>query len=157
MGQWIGSALGQILACRLCGAKPLYKPMLDCCQLDANIRNKFQWNFKQAFSSTKIHLKMSSGKWRPSCLGPNVLIGVSSEELISKVHVLSPWQWKYIWLSGWKIAGRISAIYVIDEMNPLLVKSLTTDVQKNLTISMAAMVTCTINSLAPGRFQLDFR
>ena len=26
------------------------------------------------FSFKKMHLKMSSGKWRPSCLGPNVLI-----------------------------------------------------------------------------------
>ena len=26
------------------------------------------------FSLKKIHLKMSSGKWRPFCLGPNVLI-----------------------------------------------------------------------------------
>ena len=25
------------------------------------------------FSFKKIHLKMSSGKWRPFCLGPNVL------------------------------------------------------------------------------------
>ena len=28
-----------------------------------------------AFSFRKIHLKMSSGKWRPFCLGLNVLIG----------------------------------------------------------------------------------
>ena len=32
--QWIGSALVQIMACRLFGAKPLYKPMLICCRLD---------------------------------------------------------------------------------------------------------------------------
>ena len=29
----------------------------------------------QIFSFKKIHLKMSSGKWRPSCLGLSVLIG----------------------------------------------------------------------------------
>ena len=34
MRQWIGSALVQIMACRLFGAKPLSKPMLDYCQLD---------------------------------------------------------------------------------------------------------------------------
>ena len=33
-----------------------------------------------AFSFTKFHLKMSSGKWRPSCLGLNVLIPVSLPE-----------------------------------------------------------------------------
>ena len=29
----------------------------------------------QQFSLKKMHLKMSSGKWRPSCLGLNVLRG----------------------------------------------------------------------------------
>ena len=30
MRQWIGSAFMQIMACRLFGAKPLFKPMLSC-------------------------------------------------------------------------------------------------------------------------------
>ena len=34
MHQWFGSALVQIMACRLFGAKPLSKPMLGYCQLD---------------------------------------------------------------------------------------------------------------------------
>ena len=34
MRQWIGSALVQIMACRLIGTKPLSKPMLGYCQLD---------------------------------------------------------------------------------------------------------------------------
>ena len=34
MRQWIGSALVQIMACRLFGAKPLSKPRLDYIQLD---------------------------------------------------------------------------------------------------------------------------
>ena len=34
MCQLIGSALDQIMACRLFGAKPLSKPMLGYCQLD---------------------------------------------------------------------------------------------------------------------------
>ena len=34
MRQWIGSALIQIMACRLLGAKPLSKPELVSCQLD---------------------------------------------------------------------------------------------------------------------------
>ena len=44
MRQWIGSALVQIMACRLYGAKPLSEPMLECC------------SFK------KMHLKMSSAR-----------------------------------------------------------------------------------------------
>ena len=34
MSQWIGSALVQIIACRLFGAKPLSKPIQGYCQLD---------------------------------------------------------------------------------------------------------------------------
>ena len=43
MRQWIGSALFQIMACRLFGAKPLSKSMLGYCQLD-----KLKWNFNFA-------------------------------------------------------------------------------------------------------------
>ena len=43
--QWIGSALIQIMACRLFGAKPLSKPELDYYQLDP--MNKLQWSFSQ--------------------------------------------------------------------------------------------------------------
>ena len=42
MRQWIGSALFQIMACHLFGAKPLSKPMLDW-----TLRNKWQWNLNQ--------------------------------------------------------------------------------------------------------------
>ena len=34
MRQWNGSALVQIMACRLFGTKPLSEPVLTCCQLD---------------------------------------------------------------------------------------------------------------------------
>ena len=34
-----------------------------------------------AFSFTKKHLKMSSAKWRPFCLGPNVLNEVKNWSL----------------------------------------------------------------------------
>ena len=45
MHQWIVSALLQIMACRLYGAKPLSEPMLDYYQL--NPGNNFQWNSNQ--------------------------------------------------------------------------------------------------------------
>ena len=45
MHWWTGSALVQLMACHLFGAKPLPDPILTYCQLD--LRNKLQWNFNQ--------------------------------------------------------------------------------------------------------------
>ena len=41
--------------------------------LDWTLRNKLHWNFNRSwnFLFKKMHLKMSSGKWRPFCLGLN--------------------------------------------------------------------------------------
>ena len=55
------------MACRLVGAKPLSEPMLEICQLDP-------WDKIFTSSFRKIYLKMSSAKWRPFCLGLNVLM-----------------------------------------------------------------------------------
>ena len=48
MRWWIGSALVQIIACCLDGAKPLSEPMLTYCQLDPkeHISMKFYFKFK---------------------------------------------------------------------------------------------------------------
>ena len=56
MRHWTRSALVQIMACRLFGAKPLPEPMLTF----REIRLKFQ-----NFSYMKMHLKMLCAKWRP--------------------------------------------------------------------------------------------
>ena len=40
----------------------------------------------RAFSFKKMHLKMSSGKWRPSCLGLNVLRHTSQEVIKLSSH-----------------------------------------------------------------------
>ena len=65
MRQWIRSALVQIMACRLLGAKPLYKPMLGYCQLDFKL-NEIAIKI-QNLSFTKMHLKttaiLSRGGW----------------------------------------------------------------------------------------------
>ena len=45
MRQWIASALVQIMACRLFGAKPLSKPMLGYCQI-WTLMDNIQWNIK---------------------------------------------------------------------------------------------------------------
>ena len=61
------------MACRLAGAKPLPEPMLDYCSIGPLGTNFNEISFGiQTFSFKKMHLKMSSGKWRPSCRGLNV-------------------------------------------------------------------------------------
>ena len=67
--QLIGSALVQIMACRLFGAKPLSKPLLGYCQLDP--KEQIQWSFNQ---NTKLFIhenasEISSAKWWPFCPG----------------------------------------------------------------------------------------
>ena len=76
MRQWIGSALVQIMACCLFGAKPLSKPI---CWVIVNWTpgDKLQCNFDkkiQNFAFTKMHLKMSSAKWWPFCPGGDELV-----------------------------------------------------------------------------------
>ena len=52
MRQWIGSALVQLMACRLFGAKPISKPTVVFF-VNCTIRNKLQWNFNQ---NTKLFI-----------------------------------------------------------------------------------------------------
>ena len=70
MRQWIGSALVQIIICRPFGAKPLSKPMLVYCQLNPYKQTSVEfWSKYKTFHSRKIHIKISSAKWRPFCPG----------------------------------------------------------------------------------------
>ena len=67
MRQSIGSALVQIMACRIFAPSHY----LNQCWVNVNwtIRNKFQWNFNRnsnIFIQGNV-LKMSSEKWRPCC------------------------------------------------------------------------------------------
>ena len=68
---WTILTLVQIIVCCLDGTKPLSKPMLTYCQLgcQGTIRIKIH-----KLSLKIIHKKISV-KWRPSCLGLNVLRG----------------------------------------------------------------------------------
>ena len=66
MRRWIGSALFQILACCLFGTKPLSNPTLGYCQFDSYEQTSGKFFIKiQNFSFPKMHLKISSAKWRP--------------------------------------------------------------------------------------------
>ena len=62
----------QIMASRLVGAKPLSEPMLEHCR---TLGTNFSEMLVEihAFSFKEMQLKMSSPKWRPFCLGFNVL------------------------------------------------------------------------------------
>ena len=83
MGQWTGSAVVQIMACRLEGCKPLFEPMLTYCQLDFNeyISMNFYLKFKY-FHSRKMHLNMSSAKWWTFCPGGDELINFPAHQSI---------------------------------------------------------------------------
>ena len=71
------SSLVQIMACRLAGAKPLSEPMPECYYY-WTFGNKLQWIYNRNLYILiqEIHLKMSPGKWRPSCLGLMCYVGV---------------------------------------------------------------------------------
>ena len=71
MRQWIESALGQIMACRLFSTKRLSKPILGYGQ--KGIKFSEILFIIQSFSFTKMPLKISSAKWRPFCPGGNKL------------------------------------------------------------------------------------
>ena len=69
MRRWTGSALVQIMACRLDGAKPLSEPMLTYYQFDHRETYFNEILFEiQIFSFSKMRLNMSSTKWRSFCL-----------------------------------------------------------------------------------------
>ena len=55
--------------------------------VNQTIRKKLQWNLNEihTFSLKKIHCKMSSGKWRPFCLGLNVLINSSPMDKMTTI------------------------------------------------------------------------
>ena len=62
------------MACRLVGAKPLSEPMLEYCYLDSLSTNFSQILIKiHPISFKKMHVKLSSAKWQPFCLGFNAL------------------------------------------------------------------------------------
>ena len=66
--QWTGSALVQVMACRLFGAKPLPEPMLAYCRLDSwdQISVKFESEFYH-FHSRKCIWNCRLSEWRMFC------------------------------------------------------------------------------------------
>ena len=72
MRQKPNPSLVKIMACRLFRAKPLSEPMLEYWWLDPYLGTNFSEIL--IFSLKKMRLKVSSAKWRPFCLGLNVLV-----------------------------------------------------------------------------------
>ena len=64
MRQWIGSALVQIMVCRLFGTEPLSKPKLLSIGPSGTKFREILIKI-QNFSFPKMHLKISSAIWRP--------------------------------------------------------------------------------------------
>ena len=71
-----GSALAQIMACRLFGAKSLPGPMLWYCQLDTweQISVKYKSEFYH-FHSRKCIWKCRLSKWQPFCSEGDAMCG----------------------------------------------------------------------------------
>ena len=86
------SILTLIIACRLFGAKPLSKPMLCYWQLDPCMGTKLGETLIkiQNFSVMKMHMKLSSAKWMPFCLGGDELIPICTDPCLPFSAV--PWQ-----------------------------------------------------------------
>ena len=74
MCQWSGSALFQVMACRLFDAKPLPKSVLVYCQLDSfeQLSVKFELEFYY-FHSRKCTRNCRLLKWRQFCPGRDEL------------------------------------------------------------------------------------
>ena len=130
MHQWIGSALLQKMACRLFGAKPLSKPMLDYCRLGPKEQTsvKFIQNIKLFIhenASENIVCEMaavlSSGDefkrytHRLSCLSRSALKTRQTLNalcaLLTRASVLTGWPLKrqgWLYHSGllWRGLGR---------------------------------------------------
>ena len=93
MRRWIGSALVQIMACRLFGAKPLSKPMMSYCQLDPREQTSMKFQSKYKTFIHEMHMKITSVKWRPSCPGGDELSSLHQHGFVS-------WLGAYNWCLG---------------------------------------------------------
>ena len=116
--QGIESALGQIMAWRPFGTTPLSKPMLGYYQSIGPLGTNFSEIITkmQKVSFTKMHLKISSAKWRQICLGLSVLTSCDVRNIACVVKHLklsvfafgSKFQWCVFFGVWWTITQRWS-------------------------------------------------
>ena len=85
------------MTCRLDGAKPLSEPMMEL------LIGPLGTNFSEilieilTFSFKKMRLKESSAKWRPFCLGLNVLIPPCDIGILLLCHTWRDISKSYVW------------------------------------------------------------
>ena len=92
MHQWTGSALVQIMTCRLFGAKPLPEPILTCCQLDPWKPTSVKYDIHEnAFENAvcEIAAILSRGRWVNSLRPGDAYIGKLSHDLFIDIDLLS--------------------------------------------------------------------
>ena len=104
MRQWIESPLVEIMACRSLDPKPSSKSMLAYCHLRTNFSEIL---IKiQDFLFMKMHLKISSAKWRPCCpLGISLKIYqskyINTESTRNKIIHWNLTKYSLIWTKFW--------------------------------------------------------
>ena len=104
MRQWNRQSLIQIMVCRLLGTKPFPEPMLGYCQLQTQGSNINETRIEiQAFAFRKMHLKISFRKWRPFCLGLNMLNikQTSYHQISGRSDILG----MGVWINIWSLTG----------------------------------------------------
>ena len=95
------TTLVQIMGCRRTGDKPLCEPMVVYCQLYHNEHISMKYYLKcKSFYSGKWKWKCRLPKWRPSCLGLNMLRDTILQcfNVKEQINLLMPsdaiWRWR---------------------------------------------------------------
>ena len=115
------------MACRLVGASHYLNQCWNI--VNCAIRDKLQWQFHriQIFSVNKMHLKISSTKWRPFCLGLKVLKYLSydwEDALLSYEIINLPSNWRCTMCMIW--SNQVGSIVVqISTSTPIHVRAWT--------------------------------
>ena len=111
--QWIRSALVQIMACRLIGAKPLSQPMLGYCQLDPKEQTSVKFLSKyKIFHSQKCiwkHRLRNGGHFDQGEMSQHsVYAFLKDQHYATSYHLQSPHQREFcVWFHVSKSGHRI--------------------------------------------------
>ena len=98
MRRWTGSALAQVMACRGQSITWTNADLLSIWPLGTNFSEI--WIEIQNFLSTKMHLNVSSAKWRPFCPGGDELTPVRKDDY-----------WFILWCWNRNIRGELGQFH----------------------------------------------
>ena len=70
-----------VMACCLCGTKPLSEPIMTYCQIGKDMEISFE----------KLHLKMLSAKWQPFCSGLSMIFAQCYWVIPGTRHTKNTW------------------------------------------------------------------